>query len=183
MGIECSRDKDKEKSLELFNYQNSCAEIEKRLILPNLTIRELKSEIQAIKRSKGCFTLNGILEIYEKHGVARGDFMAPDSIYQDFLPDYNDCDQFEQYLLSTALPFSKGTINEKKEVLWDILKDQNQVVAKKILESIVDMMIALVVKTIPEIVIKEYDRKFQEITDKNLIMLVKCENEYVEKYA
>lgn len=183
MGMQCTRDKDQEVKPELPYYEVLCSEMEKRLIFPSLNIKELEAEVNAIKETQGRFTGKDIIQVYEKHGVPQKNFLAPGSIYQELLPDYNECDLGSQYLLSTALPFCQGNLSDKKDILWKLLQPQKEGVNRMVLKDIVRMIIVLCVKTIPEIALKDIEKRGNIVEDNDMILLIKSDDSSVKQYA
>jgi len=183
MGIQCSGNREGEKVLDIPYYEHVCSKIEEKLVLPTLTLKDLVSEIKAIERTQGLFTSESIIKIFEDRGVSKENFLAPGSIYQELLPDYAECDMCSNYLLSTALPFCGGSIGEKKDILWQVLQPQEGKAERKVLKNIVKMMIALCVKTIPEIAVKDLENRGDIIEDADIILLLQSDDLKVEQYA
>lgn len=179
MGVVCTRD-EVTKLTPLPDYETICSKIERRLVLPTLRIKDLEQEIYSIEKERHSFLSNDIIEIYGRHGVTRKEFLAPESIYQDLLPDLNDCAMCAQYFLSTALPFCKGSASEKKEVLWSVLEPEAEGIERKKLRRTVKMIIALSVKTVPDIALKELE---EAAANKDLAMMVESEDENVKLCA
>ena len=121
MGVICARSKDDIIESTLPNYEKLCTDIEERLLLHKLNIRDLREEVNYMKNKYHQFLVDHLIQLYENHGIPRKDFVEDESIYQDFFPGLSECDLCEEYLLSTALPFCDGGGIEKKEILWEIL--------------------------------------------------------------
>nr|ABR27274.1 hypothetical protein [Nyctotherus ovalis] len=183
MGVQCSRDKESETIFGVPYYEHLCTEMEKRLILPTISLKEIVHQIKVIEEIQGPFDSHNIIQMYEDHGIPRESFLAPNSIYQELLPDYEDCDMCGHYLLSTALPFSEGTLAEKKDALWWVLQPQEGTASRKTLDNIVKMIIALSIKTIPDLVAKDFENKRKLIEDINMLLLVQSDDTKVEEYA
>eukprot|EP00826_Nyctotherus_ovalis_P022775 TRINITY_DN17592_c0_g1_i1.p1 TRINITY_DN17592_c0_g1~~TRINITY_DN17592_c0_g1_i1.p1 ORF type:complete len:254 (+),score=77.28 TRINITY_DN17592_c0_g1_i1:173-934(+) len=183
MGLQCSQDREKDKTLDVPYYEYICSKMEKRLILPTLSLRQLLFEIRTIERAQGLFASDGIISIYQNHGVSKQTFLAPNSIYQELLPDYDECDLCSQYLLSTALPFCDGSIVDKKDILWQILQPEEGRAERKVLKNTVKMIIALCVKTIPEIAVKDLETRGEVLEDADMQLLLQSDDLSVERYA
>ena len=179
MGVLCTRDEDP-KPVALPDYEAICATIERRLVLHTLRIKELEQNVRSIEKAKHNFLSNDIVDIYGKHGVTRKEFLAPESIYQELFPDLDDCTMCLQYFLSTALPFCKGSANEKKEVLWNVLQPETQGIERKKLRRTIKMIIALCVKTIPDIALRELE---EATKNKEIAIMVESEDENVKLCA
>ena len=180
MGVICARSKDDMIESTLLNYEKLCTDIEERLLLHKLNIRDLRKEVNSMKNKNHQFLVDDLIQLYENHGIPRKDFAENDSIYQDFFPGLSECDLCEEYLLSTALPVCDGGVIEKKEILWEILHPELQRINRKNLRRLVKMIIALSVKTIPVLVLRS---TIDGIEYKEITTMVQSNDNSVKMFA
>ena len=96
MGVICARSKDDIIESTLPNYEKLCTDIEERLLLHKLNIRDLREEVNYMKNKYHQFLVDHLIQLYENHGIPRKDFVEDERIYQEFFPGLNECDLCEE---------------------------------------------------------------------------------------
>ena len=182
MGTVCSRNElPKTDCIELPEYEKQCKEMEKKLMISTLEIAKIENEIDEMEFKQKYFDTDGVATIYTRHGVDKPDFLAKDGVFMQFFPELAESEA-RQYFISSILPFCKGTMWEKREALWKVLKPENNSLNYPELVAVTLMMISLSTRVIPELV-KKHTEKIGKKPNEKILELAECNDEIFDIYA
>lgn len=181
MGIECGRVREAYFNTEQPIYETLCSSIENELIFHNINIMDLVHKIKEVEGNKRYFFAEDVLKVFELYGVSEKEFLAPTSVYKEIMPELTVCNTCKQYLLLTALPFCKGAIGEKKEVLWRLLGPDNKGLSVELLKNAINMIANTSIRKIAEITINKYSDINEIKEDTEFIQLL--QNNCIEEYT
>lgn len=187
MGDVCSRDKTKDLPPEPEevqpSYESACQEMERRFILPTISIKQIVDEVNEAEYNDKSFSVKSVAKIYAKHGVLEENFLADKSIYRELFESMFDPDtDCRPLLLSVCLPFCEGTANEKKEVLWNLLRPNENRVNYATLAGTVNFVVVLSVGIIPRIVL-DHTKADGHIPDDVIVTLAEVPAQVIDVYA
>eukprot|EP00826_Nyctotherus_ovalis_P001430 TRINITY_DN10223_c0_g1_i4.p1 TRINITY_DN10223_c0_g1~~TRINITY_DN10223_c0_g1_i4.p1 ORF type:complete len:261 (-),score=66.40 TRINITY_DN10223_c0_g1_i4:150-932(-) len=157
MGNICSKSQNEESEDDLtYTYEIQCTEMEDKLHLKDVHIEDFEATLEVIAYKKGRIDYDGLAEVFERFYVKKEDFNAPQ---KPFLSLYNgligSLEEDKSYVLSITLPFCKGTLADKKHVLWRCLEttEKNYINYVELL-GLIKMIATIAIKIIPEIVVR-----------------------------
>jgi len=177
----CSRDNEPGVST-LPLYELQCQAAEKKLIFATLDLKTIDHEFTELEYKSNTFGVTEVALFYEKYGVSHELFFNNDSVWKYFLSELADDNSNREYVIVSALPFVKGSISEKKEMLWTVLEPKNNTIYCSQLRKIIRMMIVLCVKTIPEIVMMNFT-KFGQKPDEKIKLFIESSEVLIKNYA
>jgi len=163
------------------SYEGLCAAVESKLGLYKIDITEFEVVLDEVSYKKDAIDLDTLSDVFVRFGVLRSEFLSKDG---PFIIFYNGLvgtiEEDKGFILSASLPFCKGKMLDKKNVLWRCLMttEKNYIKWNELIE-LIKMMIVTTVKIIPEMV---YDNEIGNI-DTNIQTLIDATEEELNDYA
>lgn len=179
MGGMCSSRTGGENEAET-TYEGLCAAVESKLGLYNIEITTFETVLDEVSYKKDAINFDTLSDVFVRFGVPRNEFLAADSLFRMFYSGLvGTIEEDKGFILSTSLPFCKGKMMDKKNVLWRCLMttEKNYISYKELLE-LIKMLIVVPVKVIPEMV-QENEGKI----DNSLQTLIEATEEELNDYA
>lgn len=164
-------------------YEVLCNIIENKLILHCLEIKQFETTLDEVTYTEQqTFDFSMLASIFDKYGVNKKEFLETNSPYLKFFSGITGIlEDDKDYVLSSCLPYSKGSALEKREVMWRclVVNNKNYVIYDELCE-LIQMLIIIPVKLIPEIVIQKFP---EESEDPELKQLAECQEKQIIEYG
>ena len=176
-GIVCARTKWE----VLHNYEKLYSKAESNIILPTITITNLEYKVNEIAYTEKKFGSKQIAKVFGKFGVMEETFRDINGPFMILFDNIEKSANCKTQFLFTCLPFCKGTISEKSEIIWLYIEEAKEgTVTAKSLINFISMITKLSTSIIGKLLIKNEDIKDPDSETKALI---EAKDEDIENYA
>jgi len=147
------------------NYELLCQNLEEKLILPTINIKEIYEMPKITEFSQ-------IYQFFINHKVSENEFVGSDSIFMQFFDGIENYENIKLRFIMKTLMICKGNITDKINSLYECLlfkKSENIQNLQEIISSCTIQICKIILKTTEKI-------------DENIKIIANCKNEIIQKY-
>ena len=180
MGGACSSRSDNENEPEV-TCEGLCSAVESKLGLYKIEATKLETVLDEVCYENKAIDFQVLSDVFVRFEIPRSEFLSKESPFTVFYGGLvGNLEDDKCYVLCTSLPFCKGNLSEKKNILWRCLEttDKNNIYYNELI-GVLKMLIVIPVKIIPEMI----DYNDFQVIDKDLKTLLDSTEEDIDDYS